>query len=132
MPSKAYRIVDEVLNAVTHGIGFGLSIAGLVLLLIKGAHEHSALAIVAYSLYGSSLILLFLFSTLAHSLSFTRAKTVFQIFEGNRSGADFPNQIISPVIAGIYRTRNQSYSVVIKISLYNIISVAGFVEVQYI
>ena len=35
--SKKYLIVNEVLNAVTHGIGAGLSIAGLVILLVKGA-----------------------------------------------------------------------------------------------
>lgn len=81
MKSKAYYIVDEVLNAVSHGIGFGLSIAGLILLIIKGAHHHSAMEIVSYCLYGSCLILLFLFSTLAHSLSFTKAKKVFQIFD---------------------------------------------------
>ncbi len=36
--SRRYLIVNEVLNAVTHGIGLGLSIAGLVILLIKGAN----------------------------------------------------------------------------------------------
>lgn len=34
--SRKYLIVNEVLNAVTHGIGFGLSIAGLVILIVKG------------------------------------------------------------------------------------------------
>lgn len=81
MNSKAYRIVNEVFNSVTHGIGFGLAIAGLVLLLIKGAHNGSALEIVSYTIYGSTLILLFLFSTLAHSLAFTKAATVFQVFD---------------------------------------------------
>lgn len=81
MNSKAYRIVNEVFNSVTHGIGFGLAIAGLVLLLVKGAHNDSALEIVSYTIYGSTLILLFLFSTLAHSLAFTKASTVFQVFD---------------------------------------------------
>ena len=81
MNSKAYRIVNEVFNSVTHGIGFGLAIAGLVLLLVKGAHNGSALEIVSYTIYGSTLILLFLFSTLAHSLAFTKASTVFQVFD---------------------------------------------------
>ena len=34
--SKVYLIVNEVLNAITHGVGVGLSIAGLVILLLKG------------------------------------------------------------------------------------------------
>lgn len=39
--TRRYLILNEVLNAVTHGIGFGLSIAGLVILLIKGARLDS-------------------------------------------------------------------------------------------
>lgn len=79
--SKKYLIVNEVFNAITHGIGTGLSIAGLVLLIIKGAHTGSALHVVSYTIFGSSMILLFLFSTLFHSLIFTKAKKVFQVFD---------------------------------------------------
>lgn len=79
--TKKYLIVNEVLNAVTHGIGFGLSVAGLVILLVKGAHLGSAIHVVSYAIYGSTMILLFLFSTLFHSLIFTRAKKVFQVFD---------------------------------------------------
>ncbi|MBL1224647.1 PAQR family membrane homeostasis protein TrhA [Enterococcus sp. BWR-S5] len=79
--SRKYLILNEVLNAVTHGIGFGLSVAGLVVLLVKGAHTGSALHVVSYALYGSMLVLLFLSSTLFHSLIFTKAKKVFQVFD---------------------------------------------------
>ena len=65
----------RVLNAVTHGIGFGLGIVGLVILLIKGARLDSPIHIFPYAIYGSMMILLFLFSTLFHSLMFTRAKS---------------------------------------------------------
>ena len=78
---RRYLILNEVLNAVTHGIGFGLSIAGLVILLIKGARLDSPIHIISYAIYGSMMILLFLFSTLFHSLMFTRAKKVFQVFD---------------------------------------------------
>lgn len=78
--TRKYYILNEILNACTHGIGFGLSVAGLVLLLIKGAHQD-ALHVVSYALYGSMMILLFLFSTLFHSLIFTKAKKVFQVFD---------------------------------------------------
>jgi hemolysin III len=79
--TRKYLIVNEVLNAVTHGVGFGLSIAGLVILLVKGAHLGSPIHVVSYALYGSTMILLFLFSTLFHSLIFTKAKKVFQVFD---------------------------------------------------
>lgn len=78
--NRTYEILNEVFNAVTHGIGTGLSIAGLVVLLVKGAHLHS-LHIVSYAIYGSMMILLFLTSTLFHSLIFTKAKKVFQVFD---------------------------------------------------
>ena len=79
--SRKYLIVNEVLNAVTHGIGCGLAIAGLVILLIKGARLGSPLHIVSYAIYGAMMILLFLSSTLLHSLIFTKAKKVFQVFD---------------------------------------------------
>jgi len=79
--TRKYNIVNEVLNAVTHGIGLGLSIAGLVILLVKGARLGSPMHIVSYAIYGSTLILLFLFSTLFHSLIFTKAKIVFRVFD---------------------------------------------------
>ncbi|HCM90133.1 MULTISPECIES: hemolysin III family protein [Vagococcus] len=79
--TKKYLIVNEVFNAITHGIGTGLSIAGLVLLIIKGAQMGSPIRIVSYSIFGASMILLFLFSTLFHSLIFTKAKKVFQVFD---------------------------------------------------
>ncbi|TFI70558.1 PAQR family membrane homeostasis protein TrhA [Carnobacterium divergens] len=79
--SKSYLIVNEVFNAITHGIGVGLSIAGLVLLLIKGTQNGSALEVVSYAIYGTTLILLYLASTLFHSLMFTKAKKIFQIFD---------------------------------------------------
>ncbi|ALV21791.1 putative membrane protein hemolysin III [Carnobacterium antarcticum] len=79
--SKRYLITNEVLNAVTHGIGVGLSIAGLIVLLLKGAQTGSTLEIVSYSIFGASLILLYLCSTLYHSLIFTRARKLFKIFD---------------------------------------------------
>lgn len=79
--SKNYYILDNVLSAITHGIGFGLAIAGLVILIVKAASTGSAMRIVTFTIYGSCLVLLYLFSTLYHSLIFTRAKNVFQIFD---------------------------------------------------
>ncbi|WEV37863.1 hemolysin III family protein [Lactobacillus sp. ESL0677] len=79
--SKAYYILDNIFSAITHGIGFGLAVAGLVLLVVKAAATGSALRIVTFSIYGACLVFLYLFSTLFHSLIFTRARNVFQIFD---------------------------------------------------
>lgn len=71
----------EIGNAVTHGIGAGLSIAGLILLIIRAVHTGSPMRIVTFTIYGSALILFYLSSTLFHALIFTRAKRVFQILD---------------------------------------------------
>lgn len=76
--SRKYLITNEVLNAVTHGVGVLLSIVGFVLLLKKA---NSGLHYVSFIIYGVSLLLLFLASTLYHSLIFTKAKKIFQAFD---------------------------------------------------
>lgn len=76
--SRKYLITNEVLNAVTHGIGVVLSIVGFIFLLRKAT---SGLHYVSFIIYGVSLLLLFLASTLYHSLIFTKAKKVFQVFD---------------------------------------------------
>ncbi|MDT2735710.1 hemolysin III family protein [Enterococcus pseudoavium] len=76
--NRKYLITNEVLNAVTHGIGVILSIVGFVFLLRKA---DSWLDYVSFIVYGVSLLLLFSASTLFHSLIFTKAKKVFQVFD---------------------------------------------------
>ncbi|KJW12105.1 PAQR family membrane homeostasis protein TrhA [Levilactobacillus spicheri] len=79
--SRSYRIVNEVLNAVTHGIGAALSIAGLVVLILQAVAKGGALRITTFAIYGAIMVLFYLASTLFHSLVFTRASHVFQIFD---------------------------------------------------
>lgn len=84
----------EVGNAISHGIGIGLSIAGLVLLIIYTVKTGGgALRITTFSVYGAIMVLFYLSSTLFHSLVFTRASHVFQIFD---------HDMIYLLIAGSY------------------------------
>lgn len=57
-------LAEEIGNAVTHGIGAALAIAGMVLLLVK---SHSGLAVMASCFYGISLLFMMLMSCLYHS-----------------------------------------------------------------
>lgn len=75
---KPHSILNEVLNAVTHGIGTILSIVALIFLIMKGIRSGSTIHLAAYLIYGISMILLFLASTLYHSFSFTRFKRFFR------------------------------------------------------
>lgn len=76
--SRKYQIIVEILNAVTHGIAAIFSLIGMIFLLLKAIQNKDPIAITAFSIYGSSLIILFLNSTLYHSLSFTKYKDFFQ------------------------------------------------------
>ena len=77
-----YTLGEEIANSITHGIGVLLGIAGLVLLIVKavsgGAEPtHIASAIV----FGCTLILEYLASTLYHAIAAPRAKRVFRIID---------------------------------------------------
>ncbi len=71
----------ELINGVTHGVGFLLSIAGLVVLVVLAASRGGARHVVACSVYGSTLILLYLASTLYHSVTAPRAKQVLRLID---------------------------------------------------
>ena len=59
-------IGEEVANAVTHGIGAVLSVAGLVVLVVLASLYASALHIVSVAIYGTTLVLLYTASTVYH------------------------------------------------------------------
>ncbi|APX72909.1 hemolysin III [Companilactobacillus allii] len=79
--TRRYIIKNEIFSAITHGIGIILAVIGSVFLLIKGFNNGDPLEITAYFIYAFTLFFLYLSSTLFHSLYFTKAKHVFQIFD---------------------------------------------------
>ena len=72
---------EEIANAVSHGVGALLAIAGTVVLIVTACIYGSAISVVSSALYGAFAILVYLFSTIYHSLTNTKAKKVFQIFD---------------------------------------------------
>ena len=70
--------MEEIANSITHGLGFGLSIAGLTILLIYATSDGDLWRILAFGVYGTTLITLYLVSTLYHSLTHSRAKAIFR------------------------------------------------------
>lgn len=73
--------VEEVLNSCTHGVGLVLSIAGFVLLLALSIRYGTAWHIAGCAIYGSTLICLYLASTLYHGISLPRLKRLLKIFD---------------------------------------------------
>ena len=67
----------ERFNSITHLVGAGLALAGAVVLIVFASLHGGALRIVSVSIYGASLLTLYTFSTLYHSLK-GRAKRVFR------------------------------------------------------
>ena len=76
-----YSKGEEIANSVTHGVGVLVSIAGLVLLIVFSALYGNAWHVVSSSIYGASLLILYLSSTLYHSLQGPRAKSFFRILD---------------------------------------------------
>ena len=71
---------EELWNAITHGIGLAISIPVCILLIIYSAINGSALHVTSYAIFGASLILLFLMSTLLHSVP-EKYKRIFAILD---------------------------------------------------
>lgn len=76
-----YSKAEEIMNAVTHGIGIALSIAGLVILVVFAALYGDAWKVVASAIYGASMIVLYTASTLYHSFSKTKAAKKLNMFD---------------------------------------------------
>lgn len=72
---------EELANTITHAVGVGFSIAGLVLLVVRAALYGDTWQVVSFSIYGSSLILLYLASTLYHGFRSPRLKEIFRVVD---------------------------------------------------
>ncbi len=70
----------ERLNSITHLMGAALALAGLVILISQAARQGHTMKVISFSVYGTSLFLLYLLSTLYHSFR-GRAKEVFRKFD---------------------------------------------------
>ena len=76
--AKAYSVLEEWLTSISHGAGFVAAIVGLVFLLLRA---EQPVAIAAAAVYGATLILMFLSSTLYHSISHTKVKGMLKLFD---------------------------------------------------
>jgi len=76
-----YLIGEEIANSVTHGIGAALSLVGTAVLLRRAVRDGTALHTATFSVYGATLFLLHLSSTLYHALRPARVKRLFWIFD---------------------------------------------------
>lgn len=78
---ESYAVGEEIVNSVTHGIGAALSVIGGIVLIIFAALYGDAWRIVSFSIYSVTLVILYLASTLYHSVRDLRLKRIFKILD---------------------------------------------------
>jgi hemolysin III len=78
---EPWKLGEAVANSVTHGIGTLLSVTGLVTLLVLAALHGGALLLVSVTVYGATLCLLYLVSTLYHAIPAPSARRVFRVLD---------------------------------------------------
>lgn len=77
----AYSLGEEIANAVTHGVGAALSVAALVILIVAAALWGDGWHLASAIVYGTTMFLLYMASTLYHAITHPRARHVFKIID---------------------------------------------------
>jgi hemolysin III len=77
---KEHRLGDIIANSVTHGVGAALALAGMTVLVVT-AMGGTLWQRVGCSVFGVTLVLVYVCSTLYHSLARTRARQVLRIID---------------------------------------------------
>lgn len=90
---KLYTLGEEVAHAITHGLGAFLSIAGLAILVARATLYGNVWHITAVSIFGATLVLMYLASSLYHSIPLPAAKRVLRAID---------HSMIYFLIAGTY------------------------------
>lgn len=79
--THVYSRKEEAANAITHGIGTILSIAGLVLLIVFASREGTAWHVISFTIFGVTMLLLYTASTLVHAFPEGKVKDLFETFD---------------------------------------------------
>jgi len=76
-----YTAAEEIASSVTHGVGVALGVAALCVLVTFAAFRGDTWRVVSFAIYGSSLVLLYLFSTFYHAIRNPRLKLLFRYLD---------------------------------------------------
>src|SRR3954470_13929299 len=79
--AKVYSVREEIAHSTIHGFGIVLSVAGLIALVLTARRTGDAWDLVASAVYGVTLILLYLASTLYHGIPHTGAKRILRVLD---------------------------------------------------
>ncbi|OGV71171.1 MAG: hemolysin III, partial [Lentisphaerae bacterium RIFOXYA12_64_32] len=79
--SPAYTVGEEIANAVTHGLGAAVSVAGLTLMVAFAWLWGDAWCLAAAIVFGVALLLQYVFSALYHAIPHPRAKHALKVLD---------------------------------------------------
>jgi hemolysin III len=79
--AKFYSPLEEKINVLSHAVGFIAAIIALVLLIIKSSTFGNVWHIVSFSIYGTSMILLYAASTLYHMSKVAEKRKKLKVFD---------------------------------------------------
>lgn len=78
---RSISFSEEVANSVSHGLGLVLALAALPVLVLSAQRSGNIRFLVGAIVFGGTMVLLYLASTLYHSLTHERAKQFFRLFD---------------------------------------------------
>lgn len=79
MSHRTQTLGEEIANAVTHGAGLVASIAAIPLLVIAASGRRDPWQIVGGAIFGATLVMLYLASTIYHAIPESRAKRALRV-----------------------------------------------------
>jgi hemolysin III len=78
---KLYSVSEEIAHAITHGLGVVLAIVGLTVLVARATLYGNIWHIVSCSIFGATLVMMYMASTLFHSIPLPRAKHILRVID---------------------------------------------------
>ena len=76
-----YSPLEEKLNIISHGMGVVLGVIALVFLVIRALQYGETIHVVSFTIYGLSIIILYLASTLYHKATKPLLRNRLRIFD---------------------------------------------------
>ena len=81
LPKRTQSVGEEIANSVSHGVGLLVAVAVAPVLVVAAVQRGGAAQIVGASIFGATMVLVYLTSTLYHALPRNRAKRVFRVLD---------------------------------------------------
>ena len=81
LPERSQSVGEEIANAVSHGVGLLLAVIAALVLVVAALQRSSVAELVGATIFGTTMVLAYLASTLYHALPMNRAKRLFRILD---------------------------------------------------